>query len=99
RAPRDFVRERFQIFRQWVVRPRQQMVRLERFGLREPEIGNLREHFALARDAVGHDDVERGDAVARDEEQPVAEVKNFAHLAALELFYAGQFELQDGFAL
>ena len=71
----------------------EQVVRLERFGLREPEIGNLREHLALARDAVGHDDVEGRDAVGGDEQQAVAEVEDFAHLAALEFFDARQFEL------
>ena len=70
------------------------MVRLERRRLREPEIGNLREHLALARNAVGHDDVEGREAVAGDEQQPVAEVEDFAHLAALEFFDAGQFELR-----
>ena len=77
----------------------EQMVRLERFGLREPEIGNLREHLALARDAVGHDHVERREAVGGDEQQAVAEVEDFAHLAALEFFDAGQFELQDRFVI
>ena len=66
----------------------EQMVRLERFGLREPEIRNLREHLAFARNAVGHDDVESREAVGGDEQQAVAEVEDFAHLAALELFDA-----------
>ena len=58
---------------------------------------NLREHFAFARDAVGHDDVEGGDAVAGDEQKTVAEVEDFADFAAADFFDAGQIELQDGF--
>jgi len=58
------------------------MVRHERCETLEPEKGNLREHFAFARNAVGHDDVEGGDAVAGDEQQGVAEVKQVADFAA-----------------
>ena len=58
---------------------------------------NLREHLALARDAVGHDDIEGGNAVAGDEQQAVAEVEDFADFAAAEFFDAGQIELQNWF--
>ncbi len=77
-----------------IVRTGEQMVRHERGKLLEPEMGNLREHLALARDAVGHDDVEGGDAVAGDEEVGVAEIENLADLAALDLRDAGQIELE-----
>ena len=73
------------------------MVRLERFGLREPKIGNLREHFAFARNSIRHDHVKCRNSIARDEKQFIAEVKDLAHFAALDFFDAGQFELQDGF--
>jgi hypothetical protein len=75
------------------------MVGLERFGLREPEIGNLGEHFAFARDAVGHDDVEGGDAIAGDEQEAIAEVKDFADFAAADFLDARKFQLKDGLAL
>ena len=89
--------ERLQIRRQRIIRLGEQMVGHERGEFLEPEMRNLREHLALARNAVGHDDVEGGDAVAGDEQQPVAEVEDFAHLAAAEFFDAGQVELENGF--
>ena len=66
-------------------------------SLREPEMRNLREHLALARNAVGHDDVEGGNAVAGDEQQAVAEVEYLADLAAPDFFDARQIELQNRF--
>ena len=57
------------------------MIRHPGFGLVEPEMGNLREHLALARDAVGHDAVEGRNAVSGDEEQRVAEVEDLPDLA------------------
>ena len=83
--------------RQRIVGAGQQMIRRTSRGkFLEPEMRDLREHFALARNAVGHDDVEGGDAVAGDEQQAVAEVEDFADLAALEFFDAGQIELENG---
>ncbi len=73
------------------------MVRHERGKFLEPEMGNLREHFAFVRNAVGHDDVEGGDAVAGDEQEAVAEVKDFADFAGADFFDAGQIELQNWF--
>src|SRR5689334_3206702 len=58
-------------------------------------MGKLRKHLALARDAVGHDAIERGNAIRCDEQEGVAEVKDLADLAALELLDAGQVELQQ----
>jgi len=55
------------------------------------------EHLALARNAVGHHAVKGGDAVRGGEEQPVAEIKHFANLAAFEFADAGQIELQNWF--
>ena len=96
-APRNLAGEGFQFLRQRIAGPREQVVRLERFRLREPEIRNLREHLAFARNAVGHDHVEGRDAVGRDEEQTVAEIKDFADLAAFELLDAGQVQCQQRF--
>ena len=73
------------------------MVRLKRRHAVEPEIRNLRQHLALARDAVGHDAVEGGDAVAGHEKQPVAQVEDFADLAAFDFADARQFQLQQRF--
>ena len=50
-----------------------------------------------ARDAVGHDDVEGGNAVAGDEQEAVAEVIDFADLAGADFFEAGQVELENRF--
>ena len=58
-------------------------------GLVEPEMGNLREHLALARNAVGHDAIEGGDAVGGYQQQAVAEIKHFADLAAFDFRDAG----------
>ncbi len=71
------------------------MVRHERGKFLEPEVRDLREHFALARNAVGHDDVEGGNAVAGDEQEAVAEVEDFADLAGADFFDAGQVELEN----
>src|ERR1035437_2292508 len=71
------------------------MVRHERRKFLKPEMRDLCEHFAFARDAVGHDDVEGGDAVAGDEQEAVAEVIDFANLAGADFFEAGQIELEN----
>ena len=60
------------------------MIGHERGKFLEPEMRDLREHFAFARNAVGHDDVEGGDAVAGDEQKTVAEVKEFADVAGAD---------------
>src|SRR6266850_2338557 len=70
------------------------MVRLKRFGFGKPEVRDLRQDFAFARDAVRHDDVECRDTIRSDEKEPVTEIENFADLAALQFFYARQFELE-----
>jgi hypothetical protein len=59
----------------------------------EPEMRDLREHFAFARNAVGHDDVEGGDAVAGDEQKTVAKVKDLANFAGADFGDAGEIEL------
>ena len=96
-AAGELAGEGLQILRQRIAGAGDEVVRLERFRLREPEIGNLRQHLAFARDAVGHDDVEGGDAVGGDEEQAVAQIKYLPHLAAFEFFDARQIELQNRF--
>ena len=60
-------------------------------------MGNLRQHFAFARNAVGHDDVEGGDAVGGDEQQTVAEIENLADLAAFHFLDSGQIKLENRF--
>ena len=66
------------------------MVRHEAGEFLEPEMRNLREHLAFAWDAVGHDDVESRDAVARHHEVAIAEVEEFADFAAPDFLDAGQ---------
>src|ERR1017187_6460624 len=50
---------------------------------------------SLARNAVGHDDIEGGNAVAGDEQKTVAEVEDFADLAGADFFDAGQIKLEN----
>ena len=71
------------------------MVGHQVFGLVEPKIGYLRQHFAFARDAVGHDAIKGGDAIGRDEQQARAQIEILADFAALEFFDTGQFLLQQ----
>src|SRR5665213_3429315 len=71
------------------------MIRHERGKFLKPEMRDLREHFAFARNAVGHDDVEGGDAVAGDEQEAVAEVEDFADFAGANFFDAGQIKLEN----
>jgi hypothetical protein len=63
----------------------------------KPEVRKLREHLALARNAVGHDAVEGRDAIRGDEQKGIAQVENLADLAALELLDARQVEVQQCF--
>ena len=72
------------------------MIRHERGKFLKPEMRDLREHFALARNAVGHDDVKGGDAVAGDEQEAFAEVIDFADFAGADAFDAGEIELENG---
>ena len=46
-----------------------QLIRNNVAQLVEPEIGDGLQHFTLARDRVGQDDVEGGKAIAGDDEQ------------------------------
>src|SRR6267154_2622871 len=68
------------------------MVRLKRFGLGKPEVRDLRQHLAFARDTIGHDHIEGRDAIRSDKKETVAEIENFADLAALQFLNSGQFE-------
>ena len=49
--------------RQRIARARQTMVRHDVARLIEPEMGDLRQHDSLERNAIGHDAIERRDAV------------------------------------
>ena len=89
--------ERLQIFRQRIVRAGEQMVRHERGEFLKPEMRNLREHLALARNAVGHDDVEGGNAVAGDEAESGRRGRRLRGPCRTEFFDAGQIELQNRF--
>ncbi len=54
-------------------------------GLVEPEIGNLVQHAALARDRIGQHHVEGAQAVGRDDQQVIGVDRiDIAHLAAVE---------------
>ncbi len=62
-------------------------------GLVEPEFAERGEHMALFGDRVGHDHIESADAVGGHDEQRVAEVEDFAHLATAQLLDARQVDL------
>ncbi len=64
-------------------------------GAVEPEIGNLRQHLALARDAVGHDAIKGGNAVGGDEQEVFAQIEDFADFAGFEFIESGQVQLQQ----
>ena len=70
------------------------MVRHQRGKSLEPEMRDLRQHLALARDAVRHDHVERRDAVARHEQKAVAQVEDLPDLSGTDFFDARQFQLK-----
>ena len=74
---------------QRVRRPGQTVVGHDGRQLIEPEMGNLRQHHPFERDAVGHDAIERGDAIRGDHEQVVAQVENVADLAAFDFIGPG----------
>jgi len=73
------------------------MVGLKPGRLFKPKMGNLGEHLAFARDAVGHNAIKGGYSVRSDKQQAVAKVKDLAHFAALHFFEAGQIQIQQGF--
>jgi hypothetical protein len=62
----------------------------------EPQGRQPGQHPSLVGDAVGHDPVERADAVGRDNQQAIAEVVNIADFATAGL-PAGQHGLQKWF--
>ncbi|MFM1944078.1 MAG: hypothetical protein RI897_3060 [Verrucomicrobiota bacterium] len=62
----------------------------------EPKVGDLREDLAFSGDAIGEDDIERGDPVGSDHEVMFAEVEHFADFAAFDFLDSGQVELEDG---
>ena len=82
-------RVRLEAGRQGVVGAGEQMVGLEPRGLRKPEMRELGQHLALARDAIGHDAIEGRNAVGSNKEQAVAQVEDFPHFAALQPGDAG----------
>ena len=65
------------------------------FGFAEPEFAERGEDAAFFGNRIGQDHVERADAVGGDEQQRVAEIEDFAHLAALEFLDAGNIDLVD----
>ena len=61
----------------------QQMVRYEVRHLLEPEVGDLIEDLALARDARLKDVVVGGDTIAGDDQKGVAEIIDITDFTAL----------------
>jgi hypothetical protein len=62
-------------------------------GLREPPVAHLGEDGALARDAVGQDDVEGREPVRGDEQEGVAEIEDLADFSRGD---AGEGQTVDG---
>src|SRR5258706_12799522 len=64
-------------------------------GLRKPEQGDLREHFALERDGIRQHDVESRQAIGRDDEQMLGiHIVDIAHLALVNLLQAAKLRLE-----
>ena len=64
------------------------MIRREAKSL-EPKGGDLIQNRSFVRNRIGQDDVKGGKPIGRDEEQSLAEIEDFAHLAAAQFFYSG----------
>jgi len=75
-------------------------------GLGEPEVGDLAEHLALARDRVGQDHIERRQAIGGDHQEVVPrwgtgrqslarDIEHITHLAAMAQGQAGEIGLQQ----
>lgn len=62
----------------------------------EPEVGDLREDFALSGDAVGHNAVEGRNPVGGHEEERISQVEDFTHLPRFHLGDSGKVEGKDG---
>src|SRR5437764_5375217 len=73
------------------------MVRNDRCKALEPKKRERRQNFAFARDSVGHDAVESGNAIGGDKQQPVAEVEHFTDLAAFYFGDAWEINLEQWF--
>src|SRR4051794_25754425 len=59
----------------------------------EPERRDLIQDRAFTGNWIIEDDVERREPISRDEEERVAEIKNFADFAAAQSGEAGQFDV------
>ena len=58
----------------------------------KPEHRQPAQHRTFVRDGIGQNAIKRGNPVSRDEEQMLAEVEDFAHLAAGDFGNAGKVE-------
>ena len=67
-------------------------------GLAKPKLAEGRQHPAFFWDRIGQDHVERADPVGRDKKQGIAEIKDFADLAAANFLEAGNFNIGKGLA-
>ena len=56
---------------------------------------DLRENLPLARNTVGHDTIERRDAVAGYKKKVIPQVKDLADFTALEFLEPGQVDLEQ----
>ena len=66
------------------------------FCLVEPEVGDLREDFALSGNAVGHNAVEGRNPVSGHEEEGISQVEDFTYLSRFHLGDSGKVEGKDG---
>ena len=61
----------------------------------EPELGDLGEHLPLEGDGIGQHDVERREAIRRDDEQMIGiDVVDVSHLALVNLAQAADSALE-----
>ena len=96
-APFQLRGEWLKLRREGIVWTGQEMVRLPRGHLREPEMRDLRQDFALTRYAIGQDAVEGGNAVGGDKQEAVAQIENLPDFAAFEFADAGQIQREQWF--
>ena len=69
----------------------------DRGKLLEPESGDLVQDRAFVGNRIRQNDVESGEAVGRDEEQRLAEIEDFAHLAAAQFGQVRKIERDKSF--
>ena len=64
----------------------------------EPKLAECRQYSAFFWNRIRQDYIECANPVGRDEQQRIAEIKDFTDFAATDFFQAGDFDVRDGLA-